>query len=231
MNQSQSGNGTNGSGINNGAANNNSANINASNTNNFVNNLDNGVNNWIYGNMNPQVFYTDVNKKLGNGAKLCPAQNPYFDDNNCISCPILYNVAAKKCASCPSGSSLNQNIHQCDTSSGETIIKNSNSAASNFIGNVPNPIANLSSCPNDSPYFDGNQCIACAIPNYFDYSNSVCLTCGYGLQFDLTSKICKPPNNSVNPQFPKLNSNLASNVVNYAGTPPKSITGAESCPN
>lgn len=197
----------------------------------FVNNLDNRVNNWIYGNINSQVFYADVNKKIQAGAKLCPSQNPYIDYNsNCISCPILYNVAAKTCASCPSGSSLNSKIHQCDTSSGETIIKNSNPSGFNFIGKLPQTIDDLSSCPPSAPYFNGNLCINCELPNYFDYTNSVCLTCGNGLEFDANAKICKPFNNSVNPQISKLNSNLASNVLNYAGAPPSSISGANSCP-
>lgn len=45
----------------------------------YLNNLDNSVNNWIYGNINSQVFYAEVNKKLQAGAKLCPSQNPYLD--------------------------------------------------------------------------------------------------------------------------------------------------------
>lgn len=28
----------------------------------FLNNLDNGINNWIYGNINPQTYYAEVNK-------------------------------------------------------------------------------------------------------------------------------------------------------------------------
>lgn len=103
-----------------------------------MNNLDNGVNNWVYGNLDPKIFYASVNQAISNGSRLCPSSKPYIDSNfNCISCPILYDVAAKKCASCPSGSSLNSTIHQCDTSNGETIIKNSNPSPSNYIGTPP----------------------------------------------------------------------------------------------
>lgn len=147
-------------------------------------------------------------------------------------CPLLYSVALKRCASCPSGSSLNKGIHQCDTSSGETIIKNSNpSGGTNFIGNQPASIPNLSICPSTTPYFDGSQCISCNLPNYFDYTNLVCLVCGDGLQFDVASKICKPLDNSVSPKYVKYNSNLAGNTQNYAGSPPQASSSLDACPN
>ncbi len=43
-------------------------------------------------------------------------------------------------------------------------------------------------------------------------------------------KICKPLNNSVTPQITKFNSNIVSNIVNYAGSPPSSTKGLENCP-
>lgn len=161
---------------------------------------------------------------------LCSAQTPYIDtNNNCISCPLLYDVAAKKCASCPSGSTLNKNIHQCDTSSGETIIKNPNPSVDNYIGSKPSSIANLSTCTNDTPYFNGVKCISCSLPNYFDFNNLVCLTCGQGLLFDTKLKICKPIDNSVLPNYANFNSNLGPTIKNYAGNPPQSQGNLANC--
>lgn len=136
----------------------------------------------------------------------------------------------RQCASCPSGSSLNQSIHQCDTSNGETVLKNSNPLfLNNSIGSV-NKIDNLTTCPSTAPYFNGNDCISCQLPSYFDFSNSVCLTCGVGYQFDVSSKICMPLNNSVSPQYPQLNSNLSPGTNNYVGTPPNQNNQLSNCP-
>lgn len=54
--------------------------------------------------------------------------------------------------------------------------------------------------------------------------------CGQGQQFDVTSKICKPLDNSVNPQFTKYNSNISSDVINYVGTS-NTLSNVDNCPS
>lgn len=66
----------------------------------------------------------------------------------------------------------------------------------------------LTTCPQDAPYFDGSSCIACLLPNYFDFQTEKCLTCGKDYHFDQKDKECKPANNSVSPHYPAYNSNL-----------------------
>lgn len=92
----------------------------------WVSNLDNPSNNWIYGKINPQTYYSSVNDLLTKGAQLCPPVAPYVNTNNsCVKCQYIYDVNLKNCVTCPSGSKYNQSIHQCDSLNGETAIKNS----------------------------------------------------------------------------------------------------------
>jgi len=53
-----------------------------------------------------------------------------------MSCTDLYDISVSRCGHCPAGSSINVTIHQCDTSSGQTALKNSNSGAKNYIGTL-----------------------------------------------------------------------------------------------
>lgn len=143
-----------------------------------MNNLDNPANNWIYGNINAQQYYDGVNKQIISGAQLCPTQTPYVNANNqCISCQYLFDASLKSCVACPPGSSYNQTIHQCDTSSGETVLKNSYGGAPNSIGTIPPTVNNLTTCPQTSPFFDGQQCVNCQLPNFFDFNTKVCQAC------------------------------------------------------
>ncbi len=48
----------------------------------WVSNLDNPSNNWIYGKINPQTYYSSVNDLLTKGAQLCPPVAPYVNTNN-----------------------------------------------------------------------------------------------------------------------------------------------------
>lgn len=151
----------------------------------WVSNLDNPTNNWIYGRINPKDYYAQVNTLITLGAQLCPPATPYTNgENHCVSCQYIYDVSLKNCATCPQGSSYNHSIHQCDTSSGETVIKNSYSSVGNYVGPRPAPVSNLSTCPSSAPFFNGSLCLACSLPNYFDYSRSLCAACPPSQHFD-----------------------------------------------
>lgn len=137
----------------------------------WVSNLDNPSNNWIYGKTNPKDYYDQVNSLINKGANLCPATTPYVNtDNHCINCQYIYDVNLKNCVTCPPNSKFNQSIHQCDSSNGETVLKNSNPEVQNFIGKKPDLILNLTTCPKTEPFFNGTACITCELPNYFDFS-------------------------------------------------------------
>lgn len=66
----------------------------------------------------------------------------------------MYDANLKTCVACPPGTTYNQSIHQCD-SSGGTFLKNSYSGVQNYIGTLPQTITDLSTCPLNTPYFNG----------------------------------------------------------------------------
>ena len=147
-----------------------------------------------------------------------------------MSCPYLYDLSKRLCASCPSGSNYNSQTHECDTSNGQNVLKNSNSAVGNFVGTAPNTLSNLLTCPLETPYFNGISCISCSTPNYFDFTNQVCLTCTTGMAFDTQSKICKPIYNSVSPTYKIYSSNFQSGIKNYVGDIPSFDNRYDYCP-
>lgn len=54
----------------------------------YFSDLDNPIKNWIYGQVDPQVYYQNVNQLITNStATLCPKVTPYATPNGCIACP------------------------------------------------------------------------------------------------------------------------------------------------
>ena len=92
----------------------------------LVNNLNNPLNNWIFGQTNPQSYYNNINNLILSGAQQCPSNTPYVNANNtCIACPVIYDVSLQACSQCPTGSVFNYSIHQCAYTTGVTVLKNS----------------------------------------------------------------------------------------------------------
>ena len=195
-----------------------------------VNNLNNPKNNWIFGQTNPSNYYSNINKLILSGATQCPSATPYVStSNNCISCQFIYDISLKSCSSCPTGSVFNYSIHQCSYSSGGTVLKNTYPDQNNYIGTQPAFDPKLASCSVSQPFFNGTNCLACATPNYFDYTNNLCLTCGKGLKFDTVNHICVP-NSSVIPPNQIFNSNINPSTQNYYGNAPPANPLVSTCP-
>lgn len=60
----------------------------------------------------------------------------------------------------------------------------------NYIGSIPNFNNQLATCPNDAPFFNGNTCIACPLPNYVDFTTMTCKTCNTNYQFNTYNRQC-----------------------------------------
>jgi len=80
---------------------------------------------------------------------------------------------------------------------------------SNYIGLPPNIPANnnkiVMGCPNSTPFANGVGCVACSLPNFYNFQFNACEICRTGLTFDTTTKSCIPQT-SVSNQY---NSNIA----------------------
>jgi hypothetical protein len=57
-------------------------------------------------------------------------------------------------------------------------------------GIPPSPKNAIQTCPLDTPFFNGNKCIACPSPLYFSVLNAFCKKCSNGLVFDTINKKC-----------------------------------------
>lgn len=77
-------------------------------------------------------------------------------------------------------------------------------ALNNFVGSIPAFNSQLATCPTDQPFFNGNACIGCALPNYADFSSLTCKPCNAGYTFNTENRQCV----IMKPQFytsPKAN--------------------------
>lgn len=71
-----------------------------------------------------------------------------------------------------------------------TDLKNSNPTAVNYAGQQPSSTSLLETCPSSTPFFNGNSCIACESPYYFDYASNSCKVCEDKFTFDVSSRTC-----------------------------------------
>ncbi len=83
----------------------------------------------------------------------------------------------------------------------------------NYVGN-PNVLSNAEACSDDHPFFNGLNCISCALPLYFNFTSKVCQACENNYIFDSNTKGCK-----VDPSKIYYSSSL-NGVGNYIGAPP-----------
>mgnify|MGYP002080080676 CR=1 FL=1 len=68
---------------------------------------------------------------------------------------------------------------------------NSNMAViNNFFGTVPAFNTQLSTCPSDRPFYDGNQCISCSLPQFIDFNSLTCKSCESGKTFNIDNRQC-----------------------------------------
>lgn len=136
---------------------------------------------------------------------------PFLDDNNaCIACASgqIYDISFKKCQSCQTGTVYDSVSHSCNK---QSVLFNSNLAKNaNYLGTAPTQTPGLSFCPDDKPYFNGNSCISCALPLYFNFASNTCIACAIGSAFSNTAQSCTGKSFFL--------SNLGNNS-NYIGSP------------
>ncbi len=56
---------------------------------------------------------------------------------------------------------------------------------------VPSFNANLLTCPEGAPYFNGVACITCQLPAYFDFLTLLCQNCPSGQSFNPHNRLCE----------------------------------------
>ena len=96
------------------------------------------------------------------------------------------------CQSCPSGYSFQSASHSCESTSSTVSFFNSNLIGHrNFNGKIPLFNNLFGNCGEDSPFFDGKQCVSCSLPSYFNFDIKTCTSCQSGLAFNALIQTCE----------------------------------------
>ena len=55
---------------------------------------------------------------------------------------------------------------------------------------MPTFVPSQESCPVAAPYFNGNSCTQCPLPEYFNFKTSLCESCQRGFSFNTENRQC-----------------------------------------
>ena len=160
----------------------------------------------------------------------CPAATPYSNGVVCMTCalPSFYNFNTNVCELCQPGLVFDVTTKTCIPQTSASFMYNSNIAQStNFMGQVPPYNSALLTCSLTTPYFDGSTCVACSLPNYFDFATLTCQPCPPSTAFDPTNRLCtysspsyvtnlNNPNIFYNGNYSALQTTLSQSQLTYA---------------
>lgn len=60
----------------------------------------------------------------------------------------------------------------------------------NFVGDIPDFDSKLATCPEQTPFFNGEECIVCSLPKYANLTSLQCESCKGGFKFEPSSRQC-----------------------------------------
>lgn len=61
----------------------------------------------------------------------------------------------------------------------------------NYQGEVPEFNENLKTCPENEPFFDGDSCIGCSLPQFVDFDTDSCKYCPDDKHFNILNRQCE----------------------------------------
>ena len=197
--------------------------------------------------VDPVKEQQNINNLLAqnNQSQICPANAPYSNGSQCITCPtpnIFFDYSTKKCVGCPANTFLyNNQCYQIPMVSNASAI----SRTGNYLETPPNGTVAVinqttqylrnnsipyNECPATAPYYNAAtascQPITCPTGSYFSISNATCTPCP---TYDPSTRSCPPPI----PRYPNLNdpnwvATNISDVVAYRNR--LNVTGSVMCP-
>lgn len=119
----------------------------------------------------------------------CP-NSTFWDGRTCVTCflPSYWNLDTLKCENCSSGLYYNVNTRKCQTCPNGTIFDlnkyqcvwsgGSNTTATVNTNNVATTTSTTSStngnCPSTAPFWNGNTCVSCYLPQYWNHDTKKC---------------------------------------------------------
>ena len=139
----------------------------------------------------------------------CSANTPFWDGEKCVSCylPKYWNHDNNDCESCPSGTNYDISIKECTTCEGgkfdfstyKCIASAVQPHSSKPISVNPVPVGPTTvpvnvkpsgECPSNTPFWDGEKCVSCYLPKYWNHDNNDCESCPSGTNYDVSIKKC-----------------------------------------
>jgi hypothetical protein len=117
----------------------------------------------------------------------CPSTAPYWNGLSCVACslPNYWNSVTQQCLTCPSGSYYNTTLLQCLTCpAGYTFD------FSRYLCVSSTTNGSTTNCPLNSQFWNGQSCITCNLPNYWNYNSNSCVSCPVGTNYDTFQKLC-----------------------------------------
>lgn len=100
----------------------------------------------------------------------CDASHPFVQNGACIQCqsPNYFNYTVNQCEACPENQKFDSVQHKCLKIVSQKMNSNME-YITNFAGIIPAYDSQVSTCPKDTPFFNGNQCIECKLPKYINF--------------------------------------------------------------
>lgn len=110
----------------------------------------------------------------------CP-ENQFYDINRlaCVKCPDGTVLSGYKCLRCPDGTFYDVNTKKC--------VSLERKCTSNMIWNTA---SNNCTCPSNLPFFDGNTCVSCYLPKYWNLETKSCDECLIGQFYNIHTYRC-----------------------------------------
>jgi hypothetical protein len=116
------------------------------------------------------VFDFLTNRCVTSITNNCPSTS-FWNGQQCITCylPNYWNDTSKTCLSCPAGTNYDTSMKTCLTCpAGYTY----NSVSFLCTATSTNPP--VGGCPSNAPFWNGQQCVTCYLPQYWNYNTNNC---------------------------------------------------------
>ena len=152
--------------------------------------------NWVYGNSTPDQQRIDYFKEItSNNVTFCPEQTPFVLKNttNCSKCPQntpYFDVSSRLCVACGVNSTFSLEKRQCLNSTNGTNATNATNQTCPT-SQIFNNNTRACECPSFQPFYNGQACLSCYLPNFWNSTNLSCQSCPNGSIYNITIQSCQ----------------------------------------
>lgn len=101
----------------------------------------------------------------------CTDDAPFFDGEKCITCylPKYWNLDDKQCVECPLNRHYDVGKKQCISCPQDYKFD-----LASYTCIKVEVFPSTPTCPDDRPFYNGEKCVTCYLPRYWDYTDNKC---------------------------------------------------------